>query len=66
MPIYLPLRYLRGRHLQVTGWGLPELRVSEVLVVVAGGAGMSLSSHKDLTRYLYVRWPLKDSVPEAN
>lgn len=32
---YISLRSLTGRYLQVTGWGLPELSVSEVLAVAA-------------------------------
>lgn len=51
----MPLRYLRGRYLQVTGWGMPELSVSEVLAVVAASAEMSLFSHKDLNRHQYAR-----------
>lgn len=35
--------------------------MSKVLAVVARSAEISLSSHKDLTRHLYARWPLKDS-----
>lgn len=39
--------------------------MSEVLAIVAGSAEMSLSSHKDLTRYFYARWPLEDSGPRT-